>query len=57
MPTPAESGFRHGRPTMPKLRVGMPPTILATMLQMAKVLPSTQLLLFVIVAPVLPVLY
>jgi len=27
MPTPAESGFRHGRSTMPKLRVGMPPTI------------------------------
>jgi len=28
MPTPAESGFRHGWSTMPKLRVGMPPTIL-----------------------------
>jgi len=38
MPTPAEGGFRHGCSTMPKLRVGMPPTILAIMPQMAKVL-------------------
>jgi len=38
MPTPAESGFRHGISTMPKLRVGMPPAILAIMPQMAKVL-------------------
>jgi len=38
MPTPAESGFRHGRSTMPKLRVGMPPTIFAVMPQTAKVL-------------------
>jgi len=27
MPTPAEGGFRHGWSTMPKLRVGMPPTV------------------------------
>jgi len=26
MPTHAESGFRHGWSTMPKLRVGMPPS-------------------------------
>ena len=39
MPTPAEGGFRHGWSTMPKLRVGMPPTILAVMLHLAKVLP------------------
>ena len=38
MPTTAEGGFRHGIATMPKLRVGMPPTILAIMPQMAKVL-------------------
>jgi len=38
MPTPAESGFRHGCPSMPKLRVGMPPTILAVILHLAKVL-------------------
>jgi len=38
MPTPAESGFRHGWSTMPKLRVGMPPMILAVMPQTAKVL-------------------
>jgi len=38
MPTPAESGFRHGWSTMHKLRVGMPPTIFAIMTQMAKVL-------------------
>jgi len=31
MPTPAGSGFRHGWSTMPKLRVGMPPMILAVM--------------------------
>jgi len=35
MPTPAESGFRHGKSTMPKLRVGMPPTILAIVPQVA----------------------
>jgi len=39
MPTPAESGFRHGIATMPKLRVGMPPTIFAVMPQIDKVLP------------------
>jgi len=44
MPTPAESGFRHGLPNMPKLRVGMPPIhplfrlIYSIVLQMAKVL-------------------
>jgi len=38
MPTPAESGFRHGWSTMPKLRVGMPPMIFAIMPQMAKML-------------------
>jgi len=40
MPTPAESGFRHVWSTMPKLRVGMPPTILAIMPQMAKMLQT-----------------
>jgi len=38
MPTPAEGGFRHGTATMPKLRVGMPPTILVVMPKMAKML-------------------
>jgi len=38
MPTPAESGFRHGWSTMLKLRVGMPPTVLAIMPNRAKVL-------------------
>jgi len=42
MPTPAEGGFRHGCNTMPKLRVGMPPTILAIIHQMATVLQFFQ---------------
>jgi len=41
MPTPAESGFRHGWSTMPKLGASMTPVIFAMysiMPQMAKVL-------------------
>jgi len=46
MPTPAEGGFRHGGNPMPKLRVGMPPTILAIMPQMAKMLQKIAKFLF-----------
>jgi len=49
MPTPAESGFRHSISTMPKLRVGMPPTILAIMPQMAKMLLIFQLSQFYLI--------
>jgi len=35
---PLKAGLAHGLSTMPKLRVGMPPTILAIIPQIAKML-------------------